>query len=393
MQRLFAILVLHLAQGESVIGLMFGALIFLSHYSAATAAEQESSFSISGFGTLGVGKILSGTQDSAVNLGYNCPCAIVDYAQNAVFEGHTLRFKPASKIGIQTQWSSPEKQHSITAQVVSRGVANGNVNLEWLYGSTELNSNLTLQLGRKRLPLLQFSEVQDVGHALPWIHLPQQVYGWEIVNYNGANLRYRNEFNGWFVNANAFVGSETNKDSGLWKIYSGKNSKTSSKWNNIVGSELKFSKSWFDIRAFYMQSNSQYLLQGAATQYSAPSKQNILGVSTNIELGKAFIAAELLSIDRKATYGGDISQLIYAGFRLNKFTPLISWANYKQQLSDPNYGAPDGHRMVSAVMRYDIDTSSALKIQFDIWKDRTGSGFASQHGDSKLLSISFDRVF
>jgi hypothetical protein len=144
---------------------------------SAYATEQESAFSLSGFGTLGIGKILSGTQDAANNKGYNCPCFVSDFAQNAVYEGKTLRYKPDSKLGMQAQWTSPSKQYSVTAQVVSRGAANGNMNLEWLYGTAEINSKLTLQLGRKRLPLLQFSEVQDVGHALPWIHLPPQIYG------------------------------------------------------------------------------------------------------------------------------------------------------------------------------------------------------------------------
>jgi hypothetical protein len=393
MSRLFATIILYFSRQMRRIGPVFGILGVLAAHPAANSNEQESSFSISGFGTLGVGKILSGTQDSAVNLGYNCPCTIVDYAQNAVYEGNAVRFKPASKLGIQTQWASPSKQFSLTAQAVSRGIVNGKVNLEWLYGSADLTSNLTLQVGRKRLPLLQFSEVQDVGHALPWIHLPQQIYGWEIVNYNGANLRYRDEFKGWFVNANAFVGAETNQDAGLWKIYQGKYSKTSSKWNNIVGGELKFSKDWFDVRAFYMQSNIQTLVHGVSSQYTDPTKQGIRGVSTNIEFGKAFVAAEFLFIDRRASYGGDVSQLLYAGYRISKFTPLVSWSKYRQKLSDPSSAAADGHNTASAVLRYDIDSTSALKLQLDMWKDKTGQGFASQHGDSKLFSISYDRVF
>jgi hypothetical protein len=388
----FAYLFLYLFRLIRLSQHVFVGVTILSFPQIAAATEQESSFSISGFGTLGVGKILSGTQDSAVNLGYNCPCAIVDYAQNGVYEGYKLRYKPDSKLGIQTQWSNPSKQYSITAQLVARGAANGNVNVEWLYGSAEINSNLTLQVGRKRLPLLQFSEVQDVGHAIPWIHLPQQIYGWEIVNYNGANLRYRDEFNGWFVNANAFLGTETNKDAGLWKIYTGKSSKTSSKWSNIGGSELKLSKGLFDVRAFYMQSKTQYFVHGISSQYSPAHKQSIAGVSSNADFGKAFISAEFLSISRKADYGSDTSQLLYAGYRLNKFTPLLSVANYKQHMNDPSYPG-DGHRMASAVLRYDLDSTSALKMQFDVWKDKTGPGFTSQHGDSKLLSFSYDRVF
>jgi hypothetical protein len=370
------------------------ALIFaiFGVHTAIYATEQGSAFSLSGFGTLGIGKVLSGTQDAANNKGYNCPCFISDYAQNAVYESKAFRYKPDSKLGLQAQWSSPSKQYSVTGQVVSRGAVNGNVNLEWLYGTAEINSKLTVQVGRKRLPLLQFSEVQDVGHALPWIHLPPQIYGWDAVNYNGANVRFRDEWNGWFVNANAFLGTETNKDAGYWKIYSGKNTRTSSRWSNIVGTEVKFSKDWFDMRAFYMQSNTQSLNYSTASQYSLAKKQEVRGISLNADFGRPFFSAEFLSINRRADYGGDTAQLLYAGYRLNKFTPLISFSNYQQHLLDPT-GSPEGHRTVSAVLRYDVDSASAIKGQFDIWKDKSGLGFASQHGNSKLLSISYDRVF
>jgi hypothetical protein len=194
------------------------------------------------------------------------------------------------------------------------------------------------------------------------------------------------------VNANAFLGAETNKDAGFWKIYSGKNSRTSSRWSNILGTEVKFSKGWFDMRGFYMQSNTQNLDYATAFQYSAAKKQAVRGVSLNADFGKPFFAAEFLSINRKADYGGDTAQLLYAGYRISKFTPLVSFSNYKQHLSDPT-GAPEAHRTVSAVLRYDVDSASAIKAQFDVWKDKSGLGFTSQHGNSKLLSISYDRVF
>jgi hypothetical protein len=372
--------------------LQIASLLLCAGGTNAIAAEQESAFSLSGFGTLAAGKVLRGTHDSASDLGYGCPCFITDYAHNAVYETKSLRFKPDSKLGLQAQWTSPSKQYSMTTQIISRGAANGALNVEWLYGTAEISPNLTLQVGRKRLPLLQFSEVQDVGHALPWIHLPPQVYGWEVVNYNGVNLRYRDEFKSWFVNANTFLGSETNKNSGFWKIYNGKASKTSSKWSNIVGAEVKLSKGWFDARGFYMQSNTQNLDYATSTLYSTATKQKITGLSLNADFGKPFAAVEVLSINRKADYGGDKAQLIYAGYRLGKFTPLISFANYAQSLNDPT-AAAERHRTLSAALRYDINASSALKMQLDSWKDKSGIGFASQHGNSTLFSISYDRVF
>jgi hypothetical protein len=389
LQNLLSLLTAYF-QGTKVTRL--AAFLFFVAHGFVLAAEPESAFSLSGFGNLAVGKILRGTSDPATNLGYGCPCYIADYAQNAVYEGKVFRFKPDSKLGLQGQWNSPEKQYSVTAQIISRGAANGNMNVEWLYGTAEINSNLTLQVGRKRLPLLQFSEVQDVSHALPWIHLPAQVYGWEIVNYNGANLRYRDEWKSWFINGNMFVGNETNKDAGFWKIYNGKYSKTSSKWSNIIGAEAKVSKGWFDARGFYMQSNTQNLDYSTSTVYSIATKQRISGLSLNGDFGKAFASMEMLSINRKADYGGDKAWLVYAGYRIGKFTPLISYAEYSQNLNDPT-SAPEGHRTISGVLRYDINAASALKVQLDAWKDKSGIGFTSQHGNSTLLSISYDRVF
>jgi hypothetical protein len=370
------------------------ATVGLTTFASAAPSNnpEESAFSISGFGTFAVGKVLGGTQDAAVNLGYDCPCFISDYAQNGVYEGKRLQFKPDSKLGLQGQWSSANKQYSITGQLVSRGGANGEINAEWLYGTAEINHSLTLQVGRKRIPLLQYSDVQDVGHAIPWIHLPSQIYGWENVNYNGANLRYTDQLGSWFVNANAFAGSESQKDSGFGKVYNGKSSHTASKWSNIAGLEVKASKGWFDVRGVYLQSNTQNRIVSLRESYSDPKKQKIYGLSLNADFGKPFIAADFLVIDRRDDYGGDRAQLYSAGYRYNKFTPFISFANYQQLINTPALVA-EGHRTISAVLRYDVTTTSALKAQFDFWKDRSAPGFTSQHGNSKLLSISYDRVF
>jgi Gram-negative porin len=346
----------------------------------------------SGFATLAVGRIVGGSHDEAADLGYDCPCFISDYAQSGVYERRRAQFGPDSKLGVQGQISSPDQRYSITGQLVSRGAANGRINLEWLYLTAELNSRLTLQAGRKRLPLFNYSDVQDVGHALPWIHLPPQLYGWEVVNYNGANLRYREQLGSWTVNANTFAGAETATDSGFWKIYNGKTSRTASKWTNIVGAELKGGKGWFELRGLYMQSNTQNRIANVDDGYSDPQKQRIYGLSATADFGGPFASVELLSIDRKADYGGDKAQLYSAGYRLGKFTPLLSYASYRQTLNDST-AVPEGHDTFSAVLRYDLTSSSALKVQFDVWKDKSGSGFGSQHGDSRLLTLSYDTVF
>jgi hypothetical protein len=358
----------------------------------AQSAETGPSFTLSGFATLAAGKVLGGTHDPAVNQGYDCPCYISDYAQNGVYESKGVQLRPDSKLGLQGRLTSQDQRYSLTAQVVARGAANGNTNLEWLYGTAELSSKLTLQVGRKRLPLFQHSDSQDIGHALKWIHLPPQLYGWEIVNYNGASLSFVDNVGPWTLSTNAFFGSETANDSGYWKIYNGKNSQTRAKWSNIVGAEVKLSRGWFDIRGMYMQSDTQNQLVSAGGSLSSATKQRISGLSVNLDFGGPFASAEFLNINRDADYGGDRAQLYVAGYRINKFTPLLSYANYQQRLNDPS-GAPEGHRSVSAVLRYDVNSTTAIKAQFDVWTDKSGAGFGSMYGNSKVLTLSLDKVF
>jgi len=156
--------------------------------------------------------------------------------------------RPDSKLGLQGD-AKINRQLSLTGQVVSRGAENGKMNLEWVYGSYKLSDKVTLQVGRKRLPLFFYSESQDVGLSFPWVRLPPQPYGWEVVNYNGANVLYNDKWADWTTKLNVFAGNETRKDNPYWRVYSGKNSVTDSRWSNLWGGELSISpRDWLDTR-------------------------------------------------------------------------------------------------------------------------------------------------
>ena len=359
---------------------------------AQSAPAPAYEFTASGFLTAAAGRILSGTHDPDTNGGFTCPCFIADYAQAGIYEQGPWRAAPDSKLGAQARIATADQRYSFTAQVVSRGAARGAVNLEWAYGAVQLNPHLTLQLGRKRLPLFAYSEVQDVGLALPWIHLPPQLYGWEIVNYNGANLLYQGTWGGWASSANLFAGHETARDAGYWKIYNGKHSRTDSRWTQIVGGEVKFARGGFDARYVYMQSftqNRQH--EDESAEYGDRKRQRIHGLSFSLERGQWLGKLESLWIDRRADYGRDQAQMAAIGYRVGRFTPLLSFSNYRAL---PNEGGiAERHRTTSLVLRYDLTTTSALKVQFDQWRDRSAEGYESMHGHSRLVTISYDRVF
>lgn len=373
----------------AVAALGFGVACETARAQAATGVELNGS----GFLSLVGGRVLNGSHDESTDLGYGCPCFISDYAQNGVYESGGWRFKPDSKIGLQGTASVDSGRYSLTAQAVSRGARSGKVDLEWLYATAELDSNWTLQVGRKRLPLFLSSEVQDVGFALPWVHLPPQLYGWEVVNYDGASITWRGNVGPWLGTVNAFGGGETVHDSGFSKIYNGKDSRTDSRWSGIAGVEAKLSRDWYDVRGAYITSTTQNRIVSAGeTDYSPKARQHIYGLSFNADDGRWVGRVEALYINREADYGFDHAQLYAGGYRFGAWLPMLSYAHYQQSLVDPA-GAPEAHSTRSLVLRYDWDRTSAVKVQYDLWRDKSGAGFGSQHGDAHLLSFSYDRVF
>lgn len=354
---------------------------------------QDIEWSGSGFLSLAAGKILKGTHEEATDLGYDCPCFISDYGQRGVYEGGGWQFGPDSRLGLQGNASVAAGRYSVTAQVVARGSMRGKADLEWLYATAELGSDWTLQVGRKRLPLFMSSEVQDVGYALPWVHLPPQLYGWEIVNYDGASLTYRGAVGPWLATVNLLAGQETAHDAGYWHIYHGKNSRTDSRWTDISGVEAKLSRGPFDARLVMIQSYEQSrVLSAGETDYSPKAWQRIHGLSLAMDDGRWMARTELLYINRQEDYGGDHAQLYAAGRRFGPLLAMLSYSNYRQSV---NFGAgpAESHSTRSAVLRYELGQSSALKLQFDQWHDKAAPGYGAPHGDVQLLSVAYDRVF
>ena len=91
-----------------------------------SAAVQAVDFSYSGFMTVGLGRVLSGSVEGTNEIGFNCPCVIADYSQAAVYE-RSWDIKPDSKLGLQGTMAFSDAL-SLTGQVVSRGSRDFDVN-------------------------------------------------------------------------------------------------------------------------------------------------------------------------------------------------------------------------------------------------------------------------
>jgi len=387
-----------------------GLLVLL--FPLMSLAEEDGSgigFSGSGFMTIAAGKVLSGDGARDFN-GYKGPVFIADYAQGGVYEGNGLCLQPDTRIGVQgTVIFNP--QLLLTGQAVLRATQSGKPDIEWAYGSYNFSEKLSLQLGRKRLPLFYYSETQDVGFSYPWVHLPPGQYGWEIVNYNGANLRYQDQWGSWSSSMEVFAGDETRYNNGYWKIYNGKNSRTDSRWSNIVGADLTLAQDWFEARIAYIQSNFQNRYEDTSLpppyDYSPAAMQKIYSLSFSVDKQNWVVRNEYLYVDRRDVGEQDYSFLLGAGYRMGKYLPMLTYNQYKMELNpdhanpalvDPasiNPLAVEGWSVLALSLSYALTNTSDIKLQLDRWIDQNGPGFNGgvAYGNATLLTLAYDQVF
>ena len=353
-------------------------------------------YSYSGFMTVGLGRVLSGSVSGQNEVGIDCPCMITDYSQAAFYED-SWSLKPDSKVGLQGSVMFNE-QLSLTGQVVSRGSRDFKLNMEWVYLSYQVNDNNTVQVGRKRLPLFYYSEQQDVGFTYPWVHLPGQTYGWEAVNYNGLNWSHNVQFGDWSGIVNVFGGSETRKDSDYLKLYSGLDSESDTKWSGIFGAEMVLSKDWFEGRLMVMQSDTQGRVVSDGEDWSEKAMQQIYGASALVDYNDYLLTAELFYSDRTESYGRDLAYTLSAGKRFDGYLVLFTHGLYQQKIYQDNPEEVtetdrEKHRNTSIVVKFDVSASSDFKVQFEHWQDYSGSWFKENYGDANTLSMAYNLVF
>jgi len=79
-----------------------------------------------------------------------------------------------------------------------------------------------------------------------------------------------------------------------------------------------------------------------------------------------------------------------AGMRLGKWTPFINFAQYAEETTDSSlYTALSSYKRTSVTLRYDLDSSSAIKGQIDKNLD-VANNFG---GNATVFRVSYDRVF
>ncbi|MET3120249.1 hypothetical protein AAKU64_004497 [Undibacterium sp. GrIS 1.8] len=371
---------------------------------AAIDLTDDGSLRLTGFYSLTGAKVLSGSAlGSSAPWTYQqwkCPCTIQGWEYGAVYEKDKgFQFDQESLIGFQIKKDFSQTL-SATAQLVSRALNpndGSRPTIDWAYVTWQpsADSSWTFQAGKFRIPLYYYSDFLYIGYAYPWVRPAPDVYGWPIYSYNGANVSYRTQLgtSDWAATMLAWTGSYTQKNDAYdTKIYY--TTPTHESWKNIYGASVTANNGIFDVRGmmmWYKDTLWQDNPDGTRNTFIDSQSTRIMGVSANMDYKNWLIKAEVDRYEQIDASKGLNNVYKYAlvgvGYQYGAWLPMYTISRYRT-ITEPI----EGRDSQNISLRWDFRKNMALKVQYDISKDKSHYSYPF-FGDSKLLSISLQGTF
>ena len=325
-----------------------------------------------GFGSVAVGSVVEGEE------------FLADYPKTGIYD-NDLSLDPDTTLGLQLS-SYFTDNFSLIAQIAVHGASDYDPDIDWLYLNYYLTPELSIQAGRKRLPLYYYSDYFDVGYAYYWIRPPPDVYTWQITNYNGASLLYETALGQWDTSLNFYFGSEESEDNDLLSLlFNG--ASVDETWKNMIGIVGMMSHHWFELRLTYMQGLIDRKISGVTVLNDVD--QQFLGMSINLTFDNLLILSEFNNYrqpDNDVEYN---AYLLSFGYQIGELTPHITQSGFRQDVTA--FGGDDEeHRTTSVGLRWDVVDNIAAKVQYD--KVIDDGVIVPVKGDSRSISFAVDFV-
>jgi hypothetical protein len=395
-----------------------GLLAMAAVLAVQPALAQDASFSMSGFGTLG---LVATDTDAAEFRIAGQPNGARKRASGEV----------DSKLAVQLG-AKFNPMFSGTVQILSRQNGEGSFKpqVEWAFLKAQLTPELSVRLGRLGAPLFAVSDFRYVGYANVWLRPPQEVYGQiPFSTFNGADLGYSTSIGSATLNVQVFAGKS--KDV-------------------VVGSDLEVKK-FVGANATLDLGNGLALRLGHAQGNTTLNAQDVGGLVQLLRanLGAtpfASVAEEIDPTEKKSTFSGlglsyDEGDWIASaeftrrrmhsiipsttgwfasvGHRFGAFTPYVVVSDLKVDDGNVNNTIPSVgptaqlSAVVNAVvasqraeqstkalgLRWDVARNMALKTQWDRVDVKNAGGLfllldpAWSKGKVNVVSVALDFVF
>ncbi|BFM15253.1 hypothetical protein R50073_14360 [Maricurvus nonylphenolicus] len=326
------------------------------------------------------------------------------------FYDEDFSFKPETNIGLQLSADLGDGL-SVVAQLTAQGANDFDAEIEWLYVSYDINSQLNAKAGRQRIPFYSYSDYLDVGYAYHWIRPPQDVYNLPISSYEGVSATYSGSVGDWDTSLMGYFGAGDNDTSSLMQLDTEK----------AIGIVLTGSYDWLELRVAYHELDVEvpdFFGDGTdGRPFSAGNEETFEYASFGAKgnFGSFFTGFEYTTSSFSETPSfpfdtgseGTDSWYLTAGYRVGSWTPHITFSSNETEYETNDFGGDgllpdyrDGHELVRETwtlgVRYDFHPSAALKIEYTDSSDESSSEItadAGKAGEVSTIAVGVDVIF
>jgi hypothetical protein len=324
-------------------------------------------------------------------------------------------FKNDNVLGLQMQ-KQVNDSTTVTGQLVSRGSDDYQTSAAWAFVTYAANDDLDLRMGRLRIPFFQYSDFLEVGYADNWIRPQEEVYRVPFSSIDGVDLTQRFSTGDIDGSIQFYYGRYQGEFETTTDTYD-------SDFRNFTGIVLSANSGDFGARISYHQAelimDTSDLTSGlgqasaGAALYAAglsdPSAADdfnftgqaskFYGVAVTYDDGTYSAVAEWTALDHESSLLlDDQGWLIGVAGRFGDFTPHLTYSTEADTFDSGNEGKiqellplKDEQSSITLGVRYDYDTSTALKFEIQNNDEKTADG---ADGDSATLySVAVDLVF
>lgn len=342
-----------------------------------------------------------------------------------------ITFETDTRFGLQIS-SDIADNASVVAQILGRGVdQNFNAVVEWAYVDYEFNKYVSLRAGKIKQPVYLVNDYVEVGYAYPWIRPPVEVYYLNnpLNTVNGAEVLLSFPIGKGQLSFQPYLGSNRDDIPGGNGAYF--------EAEGIVGIDVKFAAPGYLMHAssFHCREvNTFGGLTNVPTRFGFNVDVNLTGqgqcdvsaVGLNLDLANVVFYAEWTkrTTDKELSrpFGDTEAWYTTVGYRFGKWLPHITFASIEGKTStfsplavtctgpcDPDGPGPAPtypagtelmnfpvpvQTSVTAGLRYEVNDSAALKIEYSVVDVSTDSSkidhpFGINYG---LFDANFERA-
>ena len=333
----------------------------------------------------------------------------------------TGNFKNDTILGLQLSKQVNDKT-TVTGQLVSRGADDYGTESAWAYASYAVSDDLDVRLGRIRVPFFYYSDFLEVGYAYDWVRPPSEVYSSPFSSIDGTDLNYRFALGDWDNSVQVYYGRYSRIGSGVdLKNFAGlaltsatgdltfrasyhrleiETDGTGSFGTVNVGAAAVIDTT---LRAALNPTNNAALdadIDQAVIDFTLTGQElGFYGLAAGYDNGDVSAIAEYTqSFSESPFFPAVTTTLVKVGKRFNDFVGHLSYAATENELDSgldgtiqKSLGFEDKQSSIIAGLRYDYDTSTALKLEVQSHDEEIVNG---AKGESAMLyTVAIDLVF